>query len=77
MELITYKTNIKNESALQRIAPLLNKAVGPTNWQVDISSTDRILTVFAPGKVNEDDLLKGIRRAGFKAINVDDYYAIY
>ena len=77
MELITYKTNISNESALQRIAPQLNQVVGPTNWQLDFSSADKVLTVYAPGTVNESGLLKVLRKAGIKAVNLDDYYAIY
>ena len=76
MEFITCKTNISNEKALYRIAPVLNNTSGPANWQLYLSGSGNLLTVFAPGKVNQDDLLKGIRRAGCIAINVDDYYAI-
>jgi len=74
MELITYKTNIKNEAALSRVAAHLNKAVGSTNWQLDISSIDHVLTVYSPGTVNEDGVLTAIKKAGFKAINLNNHY---
>jgi len=74
MELITYKTNIRNEAALSRVAAHLNKAVGSANWQLDVSSVDRILTVYSPGIVNEDGVLTAIKKAGFKAINLNDHY---
>lgn len=77
MELITYKTNISSEKALSRVRPFLNNAVGSTNWQIDLSNTDRRLTVFSPGFVNEIQVLDAIHKAGYRAINLDDYYAIY
>jgi hypothetical protein len=76
MELITYKTNIKNEAALNRIAPHLNKAIGSTNWQVDITDIDRVLTVYSPGVINEEAVIKAVRKGGFKAMNLDDYYSV-
>jgi copper chaperone len=76
MELITYKTNIRSEAALDRVAPHLNKVVGSANWQLDITDTDKVLTVYSPGIVNETALLKAVRKAGFKARNQEDYYAV-
>lgn len=46
MELISFKTNIKSVSALNRVAPFLDWVVGSTNWQLDLKSTDKKLTVF-------------------------------
>lgn len=77
MEIITYKTNISSEAELQRITPFLNNAVGPANWQLDLRNSDKMLTVYSPGMVNETQLLHAIRKARFKAINLDDYYSIY
>ena len=77
MEIITYKTNISSEAELQRVTPFLNNAVGSPNWQIDLRNSDKMLTVYSPGMVNETQLLHAIRKARFKAINLDDYYAIY
>jgi hypothetical protein len=77
MELISYKTNIKNESALQRVTPYLNRAVGSANWQLDLNSPERKLTIFSSGIVNEVQVEDAIHKAGFRALNLDDYYSIY
>ena len=77
MELITFKTNINNSSALQRVTPLLNAAIGSSNWQLDIAGVDKQLKVYSPGIVNEMQVLDAIHKAGFLAINIEDFYAIY
>lgn len=77
MELIIYKTNISSEAALNKVAPYLNKAVGTANWQLDLSVSDRKLTVYSPGTVNETQVLDAVHKAGYNAINLEDYYAIY
>ena len=77
MQLITYKTNIRNEAAINKVAPLLNKVIGPANWQIDILNNDKELTVFAPGFIDEELVLKAIRKAGFRAENIEDYFSIY
>ena len=77
MELITFKTNINNASALQRVTPLLNAAIGSTNWQLDIAGAENTLKVYAPGIVNETKVLDAIHKAGFMAVNIEDFYAIY
>jgi hypothetical protein len=77
MELISFKTNISSSSALLRVAPLLNAALGSANWELDITSTDKTLRVFSPGKVNEKQVVDSVHQAGYYAVNTDDYYAIY
>ncbi|MGB4845333.1 MAG: hypothetical protein WBP16_12780 [Ferruginibacter sp.] len=77
MELISYKTNIKNEKALLRVAPYLNRAVGSANWQLDLESPERKLTIFSPGLINEIHVEDAIHKAGFRALNLDEYYSIY
>lgn len=77
MELISYKTNIKNETGLHRVAPFLNRAVGSANWQLDLESPDRKLTVFSNGIINEIHVVDAIIKAGFRALNLDEYYSIY
>lgn len=53
MEIINYKTNINSEKALIRLAPYLDRAVGASNWQLNLHDEDRTLSVFSPGLVNE------------------------
>jgi copper chaperone len=77
MELITFKTNINSESALNRVAPFLNQVVGASNWQLDLNSREKKLTVFSNSVINEIRVEEAIKRAGFRAMNLDDYFAIY
>lgn len=77
MEIIRYKTNIATERGLKKIAPLLNQAIGPVNWQLDLSSEDKVLTVFSPAFIREEQVTAAFRNAGYRAINLDDFYAIY
>lgn len=77
MELITFKTNINSTSALKRVTPWLNTAIGSNNWQLDIADVDKKLKVYSPGFVNETKVLDAVHKAGFIAINIEDFYAIY
>ncbi|WP_353548837.1 heavy metal transport/detoxification protein [Sediminibacterium sp. KACHI17] len=77
MEFITFKTNINSESAVEKIAPLLNTIVGKANWQIDISSSDKKLTAYSQSILNEIEIISAIHKAGFSAISIEDYYLIY
>ena len=77
MELIYFKTNIKSVSALNKVAPFLNRVVGATNWQLGLESTDKKLTVFSNSIINEIHVEEAVNRAGFRAMNVNEYYSIY
>jgi hypothetical protein len=56
---------------------LLNNAVGAANWQLDVSGVGNKLTVYSPGIVNEMQVMDAVHKAGFHAVNIEDYYAIY
>lgn len=77
MELVTFKTNISTEKAVQRVARYLNAAVGATNWQLDISGIDKKLMVYSPGIVNEVQVIDAVHKAGYYAVSIEDYYSVY
>ncbi|WP_407527788.1 hypothetical protein PDL71_08000 [Lacibacter sp. MH-610] len=77
MELITYKTEIRNESAAGKVALLLNQLIGSSNWQLDLESADGLLTVFSPGALNEPEIRATIQQAGFEAKSIERIYSIY
>jgi hypothetical protein len=77
MECISYKTNINNASAIIKLAPVLNSIVGSSNWQLDLNSKEKKLTVFTNSFINEIQVEEAIKNAGFSALNLEDYYAIY
>ncbi len=77
MELITFKTNISSEKALQLVAPLLNNVVGKANWQLDVLGAEKKLMVYSPGIINEMQVIDAVHIAGFYAVNIETVYTIY
>ncbi len=77
MEQHVYKTNIGNEAALKQAAPILNAVVGKGNWRLDIHSIDKELTVCSSDLLQEDQAILPLYKAGFVAVNLDDYFLIY
>ena len=77
MELLYFRTNINTEEGFNRVAPFLNKVVGTSNWQLDLKSSEKKLTVFSNSSINDLLVEEAVSRAGFRAVNLDDYYLIY
>ena len=65
METLKFKTNIMCGSCLAKVTPLLNEQVGKDNWQVDLQSLERILTVNTDKSTVE--VIDTVHEAGFKA----------
>jgi Copper chaperone len=61
-----FKTNIKCDGCIATVTPALNKTAGEGNWQVDLQSPDKVLTVTAE-EVNATDIKKAMEQAGYKA----------
>ena len=66
MEKVQFKTNIKCSGCIATVTPALNEVAGEKNWEVDLQSPDKTLTVIA-GQLNASDVKKAVERAGFKA----------
>jgi copper chaperone CopZ len=66
METIKFKTNINCGGCVKAVTPFLNTALGISNWQVDVTTPERILTVTAEG-INAEAVKQAVERAGFKA----------
>lgn len=67
METIKFKTTIKCSGCVATVTPGLNEAVGANNWQVDLQSPDRVLTVNTNDTNKEKDVIKKLQDAGYKA----------
>ena len=67
METIKFKTTIKCSGCVATVTPGLNEAVGANNWQVDLQSPDRVLTVTTNDTTKENDVIKKLQEAGYKA----------
>lgn len=67
METIKFKTTIKCSGCVATVTPGLNETVGANNWQVDLQSPDRVLTVSTNDTNKEKDVIKKLEEAGYKA----------
>lgn len=68
METIKFKTNIKCAGCIAKNTPFLNEAVGEDNWEVDVQSLDKILTVVTEDKIPSETVIKAVKDAGYTAV---------
>jgi copper chaperone len=70
METVKFKTTIKCSGCVATVTPGLNEAVGANNWQVDLQSPDKILTVNTTDKGKESAVIQKLQEVGYKAEKV-------
>lgn len=63
-QVVRFKTNIKCGACIATVTPFLDEAVGEGNWQVDLKSPDRTLTVDTHDAAG---VKQAIEKAGYKA----------
>ena len=66
METLKFKTNIKCSGCTDKVTPFLNATVGEDNWEVDLQSAEKILTIVTDN-TSADDVKKAVEAAGYKA----------
>ena len=67
METLKFKTTIKCSGCVAKATSYLNEAAGEKNWEVDVQNPDKVLTVVLEGRVTEDEIIRAVQDAGFKA----------
>ena len=67
MEVLKFKTTIKCFGCLSKVTPVLNEAVGEDNWELDLQTQDKVLTVATDEKVSGELVVSAIEKAGYKA----------
>lgn len=65
MKTSKFKTNAKCDGRVARIADKLNEIVPREQWNIDLSTTDRVLTVTAD--VPDEKIIAVVVAAGYKA----------
>ncbi len=65
MKTLKFKTNIKCAGCLAKVSPNLNQTAGEDNWEVDINTPEKILTV-AADDMNESAIIAAVKAAGFE-----------
>jgi copper chaperone len=71
METLKFRTTIKCSGCLGKATPFLNKTAGEDNWQVDTENPDKILTVVPGTVISENDIIKAVEEAGYKAERIN------
>jgi copper chaperone CopZ len=66
METVQFKTNIKCSGCIATVTPALNELVGQDNWEVDLQSPDKILTI-STDDASAKEIKQAIEKAGYKA----------
>jgi len=62
---LQFKTNINCGGCVAKVTPFLNEAEGISNWEVDTTNKDKILSVNSSG-ITKDDVIRKVQEAGFK-----------
>jgi len=66
---ISFKTNIKCNSCIQTVVPFLSEIKEIKEWEVDLSSPDRILKVEGDG-LDPSLIITTLKKAGYMAEQV-------
>jgi len=66
MKILKFKTNLKNQDNVSKVAPYLDKVENISNWQVDTESEDKILSVSGEN-IDPQKIENTLQEAGFKA----------
>ena len=59
-----FKTTIKCSGCVDKVTPYLNEAVGAGNWEVDLNSIVKVLTVH--NDTEESKVIKAMEKAGYR-----------
>jgi len=65
MEELKFKTTLKCGGCEEKVTPGLNAIDEIEEWDVDLDSADKILTVFATKNV-EDKIIEAVEKVGFE-----------
>jgi copper chaperone len=71
METLKFKTTIKCSGCIAKATPFLDGTVGKDNWEVDIQNPDKVLTIVRDENLREEEVIKAVQEAGFKAEKVN------
>ena len=66
METLKFKTNIKCTGCITKATPTLDKKLGRGNWEVDIFTLKKTLTVSSTS-IDESEIISAVKEAVFTA----------
>jgi len=71
METLQFKTTIKCAGCLAKVTPFLNDQLAPEEWNVDILTPAKILTVNSD-KMTAEEVEEKVKQAGFQIERIND-----
>ncbi|MBS1606077.1 MAG: heavy metal transport/detoxification protein [Bacteroidetes bacterium] len=71
MKIQRFKTTIKCSGCVATVTPVLNEKLGKNNWEVDLQSPERVLTIASAEDVSEMDIAAALEKIGFKAEKIN------
>ena len=71
MSTLTFKTNMKCEGCVSKVAPFLDKETDIDSWRVDLTSDERFLTV-ETSVLSSQSVKEIVGNSGFTAEPVDN-----
>ncbi len=71
METLQFKTTIKCAGCLVKVTPFLNDQLTPEEWNVDILTPAKILTVNSH-KLTAEEVEEKVKQAGFQIERIND-----
>lgn len=66
MRELKFNTNIKCMGCISKVKPILDKESKIIQWEVDLESPDRILTIKTE-ELNSEEIKKIVKNAGYTA----------
>lgn len=69
MNTLKFKTNIKCTGCMAKAAPKLNEKLGEGQWEVDLMTLKKTLTVSTPD-LNEAEVIEIVKESGFTAESI-------
>ena len=64
MKELKFKTNINCSGCVEKVTPALNNAKGVSDWKVNTTNADKILTIQSEG-IESEEIIKTVQNAGF------------
>lgn len=64
---LKFKTNLNCGGCVSKVQADLNHKAGSGNWNVDITNSEKILTISADA-ITEDEVIEIVKSKGFNAV---------
>jgi copper chaperone CopZ len=66
MSTLKFKTNITCSGCEAKVTPILNNTFGENNWNVDVNTSEKLLTV-STDKASSQNVIDTLKKVGFVA----------